>query len=358
VRDGTVVAAGTAKGVFLIDADGVSEPMLRGDRIPSVAFDTRRDPVRLLAGTVSDHWGPGVRISDDRGATWSDPERRTMRFPDDTGASLVQVWQLRTAGDDQPGRIWAGVEPAAMFRSDDSGETWSFARGIWDHPHRTEWMPGGGGLGLHTILLDPRDPDRLHIAISAGGVYRSEDGGETWVARNNGIRAAGLADEFPECGQCVHKMGRDAADPDRLYIQNHGGLYRSDDDGDTWVDIAEGVPSDFGFPIVVHPHRPDTAYVIPLDSDEFRCTAEGKCRVYRTTDAGASWEPLGKGLPQDDAWLAVLRDAACHDGDDPVGIYFGTRTGQVFGSDDEGETWSLLAENLPPVLCVRAARLA
>ncbi len=355
--DGVVVAVGTVKGAFLIGREGISGPLFQGDRVPSFAIDTRRDPPRMLAGTVSDHWGPVIRTSDDSGRTWTDPEERPIRFPADTDTALAQIWQLQPAGPVDPDAVYAGVEPAALFRSDDRGDSWSFVRGIWDHPHRQQWMPGGGGLGLHTILVDPRDPRRLHIAISAGGVYRTEDAGDTWEARNQGIRAAGMPEPFPECGQCVHKIARDAADPDRLYAQNHGGLYRSDDGADTWVDVANGVPSDFGFPIVADPHAGGIAYVIPLESAEYRCTPEGRCRVYRTTDAGASWAPMAGGLPQEHAHLTVLRDAFCSDGSDPAGLYFGTRTGQVYGSPDRGEKWDLLAEHLPPVLCVRAAAL-
>jgi hypothetical protein len=358
MRDGLVVAVGTAKGAFLIGPDGISEPLFRGDRVPSFAIDTRSDPPRMLAGAVSEHWGPVVVTSDDLGRTWSDPEQRSLRFPADTGASLGQVWQLLPAGPDQPDVVYAGVEPAAIFRSDDRGDSWSLMRGLWDHPHRPQWEPGFGGLGLHSILVDPRDAARLHIAISSGGVYRSDDAGETWEARNVGIRTpagSDAPDPYPEFGQCVHKIARDAADPDRLYAQNHGGLYRSDDRADTWVDIANGVPSDFGFPIVAHAHQGDTAYAIPLDSDMYRCTPDERCRVYRTTDAGASWSALNKGLPQDHAHLTVLRDAFTNDGADPLGLYFGTRQGQVYASDDEGETWETIAEYLPAVLCVRAA---
>ncbi len=355
MRDGILIAVGTAKGAFLLTPDGLTGPLFPGDRIPAFAIDSRGGDVRLLAAAVSDHWGPVLRTSDDLGASWTDPEERSLRFPADTDTTLAQVWQLAPAGDDQPSVVYAGVEPAALFRSEDRGDTWALVRGLWDHAHRPDWQPGGGGLCLHTVLVDPGDPQRLHIAISAAGVYRSDDGGDTWTARNVGIRAAGLADEFPDFGQCVHKVARDAADPSRLYAQNHGGLYRSDDGGDQWVDIANGVPSDFGFPLVAHPSQADTAYVIPLHSDGFRCTPDGRCAVYRTQDAGGSWGALFDGLPQEDAHLTVLRDAFCTDGAQPAGLYFGTRTGQVYGSSDEGESWSLLAEYLPPVLCVRAA---
>ena len=354
MRTGTTVAVGTTKGLFLFGAGGVEGPFFKGERVPSVALDARREPTRILAGTVNEVWGAGVRTSDDGARTWTDPAERPLKFPADSGAALAQVWQLQAGGAEDPDTFYAGVEPAALFRSDDRGESWSLIRGLWDHPHRTEWLPGFGGLGLHTVLLDPRDAERITIAISAGGVYRSDDGGDTWIARNVGVARAPQRD-YAEFGQCVHKVARDAIDPDRLFMQNHGGLYRSDDNGDTWQDVANGVPSDFGFPIVAHPHAGDTAYVIPLESAEYRATPEARCRVYRTTDAGASWLPLTGGLPQQDAHLAVLRDAFCHDGLDPLGLYFGTRTGEVYESTDEGESWELLIEHLPPVLCVRAA---
>jgi hypothetical protein len=354
MRDDVTVAIGTIKGAFLLRGGEVQGPLFKGERVTAFTLDTRSEPIRLLAGSTSDWWGSGVRLSDDGGRTWTDPETRALRFPIDTGATLGQVWQLQPSTLDQPDTIYAGVEPAALFRSDDRGETWSLVRSLWDHPHRAQWQPGFGGLGLHTILVDPRDTARLLIAISAGGVYRSDDGGGTWMARNVGVPLGDDPTAFPEFGQCVHKVSRDAKDPDRLFMQNHGGLFRSDDRADTWNDIAVDVPSDFGFPMVTHPRVGDTAYAIPLDP-EYRCMPEAKCRVWRTQDAGASWSPLGTGMPQQGAHFTVLRDAFCHDGADPLGLYFGTRTGQVYGSADEGESWELLVEHLPAVLCVRAA---
>ncbi len=360
-----LVLVGTAKGAFVLRSDAarrefqVSGPHLAGWQVSAFAFDGRHGRCRLLAGARSALWGAFVYWSDDLGATWSEPEQATLAFPADTGATLQQVWQLETAGPDEPDVVYAGVEPAALFRSDDAGQTFSLVRGLWDHPHRPCWQPGGGGLCLHTILVDPRDPRRIHVAISTGGVYRSEDRGERWQPRNVGIRADFLPEDqrYPEFGQCVHKVGRDAADPDRLYLQNHFGLYRSDDGGDTWWDVADGIPSDFGFPLVAHPRRPNTAYVIPLQSDAARWTVDGACRVYRTRTAGASWEPLGEGLPGAGAYLTVLRDAFAADSLDPAGLYFGTRTGQLFGSTDEGGRWRLLLDYLPPILCVKAAVL-
>jgi photosystem II stability/assembly factor-like uncharacterized protein len=250
------------------------------------------------------------------------------------------------------------VEPAALFESRDEGTTWSLVRGLWDHPHRAQWQPGGGGLCLHTVECDPSRPGRVHVAISTGGVYRTDDGGATWRTAHRGVRAEFLPDKHPEFGQCVHKVGRCAGRPDRLYLQNHWGLYRSDDAGDSWQDVANGVPSDFGFGLAVHPSDPDTAYIVPLESDQFRCTPDGRLRVYRTQDAGASWHPLTGGLPQEDAFETVLRDALATDREPAPGVYFGTRSGKVFASADGGESWARVADGLPPVLAVKTAHVA
>lgn len=208
---------------------------------------------------------------------------------------------------------------------------------------------------LHTIVPHPTKRDSMIIAMSTGGCYRTDDAGASWQARNQGVRAEFLPEKFPEFGQCVHKIGRDAANPERLYLQNHWGLYRSDDGGDSWKDIANGVPSDFGFSMVAHPHDPDTAYIVPIESDQYRCTPEGKLRVYRTQNAGKSWEPMTKGLPQKNAMETVLRDAMASDTLDPAGIYFGTRSGKVYGSHDDGKSWQVILEGVPPVVCVHAA---
>jgi photosystem II stability/assembly factor-like uncharacterized protein len=228
-------------------------------------------------------------------------------------------------------------------------------RGLFDHPHRPRWAPGNGGLALHTILQDPVSPDRMYVAISAGGVYRTDDGGRSWKAANRGIRVVFQPEKYPEFGQCVHKIVMHPARPERLYLQNHWGLYRSDDGAESWRDIASGVPSDFGFAMVVHPHDPDCVYIVPVESDEFRCTPEGRLRVYRTRNAGASWEPLTRGLPQTGAYETVLRDAMTSDTLDPAGIYFGTRSGQLYASADEGRSWKKILAGLPPIVCVKVA---
>ncbi|HEX9938410.1 MAG TPA: hypothetical protein VGB15_14840 [Longimicrobium sp.] len=356
-----LLMVGTMKGAFLFWADGerrewrMEGPHFRGETVYSLAFDQRGGRRRMLAGTQSFHWGSVVRASDDFGVTWSSPERQNVRFPEDSGLALANIWQLRPGRDGEPGVVYAGVEPAALFESRDAGESWSPVDGLLRHEHRPKWMPGGGGLCLHTIVLDPADPRRMGIAISTAGFYRTDDGGRSWHPRNQGVRAQFLPDKYPEFGQCVHKVVNHPARPERLYLQNHWGLYRSDDWGDSWTDIANGVPSDFGFAMEVHPHEPDTVYIVPLESDEFRCVPEARLRVYRTRDGGDSWHALENGLPQQGAFETVLRDAMVADTRDPAGIYFGTRLGKLYGSADAGDSWREISDALPPIVCVKAA---
>ena len=357
----TVVLVGTTKGLFSLRADDgrsgfeLQGPALAGEEVYATCVDTRLPDARLFVGSVSNHWGPVLRRSDDLGASWTEEEAVSLAFPEGSGSSLARIWQLTPGPADEPDVLYAGVEPAALFRSDDGGRSFALVQGLWDHPHRPQWQPGGGGLCLHTVLVHPADPDRLLIAISAAGVYLSDDGGRSWRAGNTGITVPFMPDEpEPEFGQCVHKVARDAADPERLYLQHHGGIYRSDDGGRSWRPMATIGGMDFGFPVVAHPTQPGTAYLLPLQSDEYRCTPDGRCTVWRTRDAGGSWEPLTTGLPQRDAHLTVLRDAFTGDGQQPAGLYFGTRTGEVYASTDDGDTWLLLAEHLPPVLSVRA----
>jgi photosystem II stability/assembly factor-like uncharacterized protein len=303
------------------------------------------------------HFGALLHSSDDFGRTWTQPVEANVKFPEPTGAALKQIWQIAVGRDHEPDTIYCGVEPAALFVSRDAGATWSLVDGLWNHPHRERWQPGGGGLCLHTIVLDPERPQRVRVAISTGGTYVTDDGGASWRATNTGVRADFLPDKYPEFGQCVHKIAQSRQRPDRLFLQNHWGLYRSDDRGETWTDVANGVPSDFGFPIAIHPRDPDTAWIVPLESDQFRCTPDGKLRVFRTSDAGASWQPLGDGLPQADAYETVLRDGLAVDAADPCGVYFGTRSGKLFASDDEGAHWTAVATGLPPVIAVKAVRV-
>jgi photosystem II stability/assembly factor-like uncharacterized protein len=356
----TLLMIGTRKGLFLARSDdrrawAVDGPLFPMNAVYAVAIDTRPATARLLVGADSEHWGPSVFRSDDLGASWHEPEGGAIRFPAETGAALTRAWQLQPAGADEPDLVWAGVEPAALFRSDDGGSTFSLVEGLWNHPDRPSWMPGGGGLCLHTVVPHPTDRARMLVAVSAAGVYRTDDGGVSWKPSNTGIIVLHNPDPHPVFGQCVHKIARHPSRPDQLFLQNHGGVYRSDDGGTTWAEIHDGLPATFGFPMAVHPHRPGTAYAYPLVADAHRMPPDDRCRVYRTTDAGESWHPLSSGLPQEGAYLTVLRDALCTDDADVAGVYLGTRSGEVFASADEGETWASIVRHLPDVLAVRAA---
>ena len=355
-----LLLVGTTKGAFILQSNAqrkrwkVGGPYFHGQAVYAMAYDGRVGQHRIWASTQS-IWGTLLRSTDDFGKSWTNPREAAIRFPSESGVSLKNIWQITLGRPDEPNLIYCGVEPAALFESRDSGETWSLVRGLFDHPHRHRWMPGNGGLALHTIILDPTESQRMYVAISAGGVYRTDDGGNNWTPQNQGIRVMFMPVKYPEFGQCVHKIVMHPDRPNRLFLQNHWGLYRSDDHGETWSDIANGVPSDFGFAMVMHPRNPDCVYIIPVESDEFRCTCDGRLRIYRTRNAGASWEPLVRGLPQKGAHETVLRDAMTADSYDPVGLYFGTRSGKLFGSSDEGRTWQKILEGLPPVTCIRSA---
>ena len=361
VRKGDfLLLVGTTKGAFILKSNiqrsrwEVGGPYFHGYAVYALAYDNRVGRHRIWASTQN-YWGTLLRSTDDFGKRWTTPKEATIRFPIDAGLSLKNIWQITLGPPDAPDVMYCGVEPAALFVTNDDGETWSLVRGLFDHPHRPRWMPGNGGLALHTVVLDPTDKQRMYVAISSGGVYRTTDSGATWTAQNRGVRAINLPNKYPEFGQCVHKIVLHPARPERLFLQNHWGLYRSDDYAETWKDVANGVPSDFGFAMLMHPRNPECTYIVPVESDEFRCTCDGRLRVYRTRNAGSSWEPLMHGLPQKGAYETVLRDGLASDTLNPVGIYLGTRSGQLFGSRDEGKSWQRILEGLPPVLCVRTA---
>ncbi|GAA2236461.1 MULTISPECIES: WD40/YVTN/BNR-like repeat-containing protein [Kitasatospora] len=360
---GTLLAVGTQKGLFLgRSPDRVrwefSGPHFQMNAIYSIGIDRRDGRVRLLVGADSSHWGPSVQWSDDLGASWQDPPRPAVRFPAHTGTSLERVWQLQPAGNEAPGVVYAGTQPAALFRSEDRGESFTLDESLWSHPQRKDWAAGFGGQGLHTVITDPRDANVLTVAVSAGGVYRTADGGRAWHPSNAGIRAPFLPNQYPEFGQCVHKVAADPVDRDRLYLQNHGGVYRSDDGGGHWQDVGDGLPATFGFGVATHPRQSGTAYLFPLDADYARLPVGHRCRIFRTQDAGASWHPLSDGLPEGDHYGVVLRDALCTDDGEPAGVYFGNRNGEVYGSANDGDSWALITSHLPDVLCVRAAALS
>lgn len=358
-----LLLVGTLKGAFILRSNKKREkwemggPYFPGSAVYAMAYDGRAGRTRIWAGPHSMHWGGLLRSSDDFGATWTNPEEANVKFPEKTGAALKQIWQIVPGRESEPDALYCGVEPAALFSSRDAGKTWSLNEGLWNHPQRPRWEPGGGGLCLHTILLDPVDAKRVRIAVSTGGMYVTQDGGSTWRPSNKGVRAQFLPDKYPEFGQCVHKVVQAPRKPERMFLQNHWGLYRSDDRGESWTDVANGVPSDFGFSMAIHPEDPDRAWIVPLESDEFRCTPEGKLRVFRTSDGGKSWDGMTKGLPQKDAFETVLRDSMAADPLDPAGVYFGTRSGKLFSSSNEGKKWSLLFDGLPAVVSVDAVRL-
>ncbi|MDV6014695.1 exo-alpha-sialidase [Haloechinothrix sp. LS1_15] len=354
-----LLAVGTRKGLWLARSRDrrqweVTGPMLPLADVKAVAIDTRSGGTRLLAAALDSHFGPSMVISDDFGATWSEPDDAPIAFPADTGAALEGVWQLAPGPENQPGVVYAGVEPSALFRSDDGGRSFELVRGLWEHPHREQWFPGGGGKALHTVIPHPVERDRVIVAMSTGGVYQTADAGTNWKPTNTGIRADFQPEEYPEFGQCVHKVAMDPTEPDRLFLQNHGELYRSGDGGAGWEPISDDLPGDFGFPVATHPRRPGVVYSFPISSGT-RFPEDGRCRVYRSEDSGTTWQGLDNGLPEDGYWSAVLRDALCCDDAEPAGIYFGSRSGEVYASADEGDSWRLVARNLPDVLCVRAA---
>lgn len=352
-----LVMLGTMKGLFLATPTPggwtLAKPAFKGHTVYAAALDQRDGRKRLWAAASSPFWGTHLCWSDDLGETWTIPEEALVKFPVETEASLNQIWQI-VVPRDEPDVLYCGVEPAALFKSTDAGETWSLCQGLWDHPHRSQWSPGGGGLCLHTVVPYPGDPNRMLIAISTGGVYQTTDGGANWRVTNKGVTAEFLPDKFPEFGQCVHKVQRNPDNPDQLFLQNHWGVFRSDDCGENWVDIGdEGLPSDFGFSLAIT--KDGAACVIPLEADTFRCTPEGRLRVYRTSDGGKTWEPLTNGLPQENAFETVLRDAFTADGD---ALFFGTRSGKVFGSADAGDSWEEMFAGLPPVTMVRSVVVA
>ena len=352
-RSKVYLLVGTHKGAFMFTSDSgrknweMQGPFLKGADVNHVVLDARGEPT-IFACVNSYWWGPNFRISRDFGLTWQETESG-IRFEEGSENTVKRVWCVAPSLPTEPNVIYVGVDPGALFKSEDGGRTWKDVKGLTDHPTRDKWAPGGGGLMVHSICFDPEDSKKMSVGISAAGVFHTTDGGATWEARNKGVRADFLPEKFPEVGQCVHHMECHPIKPNVLYQQNHCGVYRSDDRGKSWVDISEGLPSRFGFPIQIHSHDPDTLYVVPEEGAEFRCPVNGKFGVYRSRDRGEHWEKLANGLPNRNAYIHVHRQAMAIDAYDPCGIYVGTSGGQILYSRKEGDSWEELVDWLPPV---------
>jgi molybdopterin converting factor small subunit len=350
---------GTRKGLFVLRGPRGGSMSVAARRFSGqvVEFAVRdRRTGRYFAAVTHGQYGPRLYFSEDPVAeTWD--QAKGPAFPEGTDTALVRIWVIQPG--EEPGVLWAGTDPGALFKSVDDGASWSLNRSLWKEPSRPSWEPGAGGLCLHSIATWPGDASRLAVGISAAGVWLSDDGGETWRRGNKGLVARYLPDEAREGASdlCVHNIHRAPLDPETIYMQFHGGVYRSDDGGESWNDIGtdRGLPSDFGFPLVADPNDPGRAFVIPLSGDFDRVTPEGRVRVFETRDRGETWMPLDDGLPQESAFLTILRQAFGHDGREPLGLYFGAESGDVFGSANGGATWAVVAAHLPPVLSVRCS---
>ena len=392
---GVRVLVGTRKGAFILSSDGkrkqweVAGPHFGGWEM----YHVKGSPVdsnRLYASQTSGWFGQIIQRSNDGGKTWEQPglkpgesattpegmpKAESNKFVYDvspeSGKSLTthqwydgtqhpwefkRVWHLEPSLND-PNTVYAGVEDAALFRSTDGGQNWQELSGLRGHGTGSQWAPGAGGLGLHTILLDPSNPKRIYIAISSAGAFRTDDGGKTWRPINRGLKSQYIPDPNAEVGHCVHRMALHRERPNVLFMQKHWDVMRSDDAGDSWREVSGNLPTDFGFVIDVHAHEPETIYVVPIKSDSEHFPLEGKLTVYRSKSGGNEWEPLTKGLPQKDCYVNVLRDAMAIDSLDKCGVYFGTTGGQVYASADAGDSWAPIVRDLPAVLSVEVQTL-
>jgi len=390
------VLVGTRKGAFVLTADGrrktwsVSGPHFAGWEIFHVK-GSPTDPNRLYASQTSAWFGQVIQRSDDGGRSWHQPgtppgevtptpegfpRGESNKFLYDTspetGKPLTthqwydgtphpwefkRVWHLEPSLTD-PDMVYAGVEDAALFRSADGGKTWQELAGLRGHGSGSQWAPGAGGMGLHTILIDPENQNRMFVAISAAGVFRTDDGGRTWKPVNRGLHSRYMPNPTGEVGHCVHRIAMHRSRPQVLFMQKHWDVMRSDDAGESWREVSGNLPTDFGFAIDVHAHEPETVYVVPIKSDSEHFPLEGKLRVYRSRTGGNDWEPLTEGLPQRDCYVNVLRDAMAVDSLDPCGVYFGTTGGQVYASADAGDSWTPIVRDLPAVLSIEVQTLS
>jgi photosystem II stability/assembly factor-like uncharacterized protein len=371
VMSGVRVLVGTRKGAFVITSDGtrkswqINGPFFGGWEIYHVKGSVA-DPNRLYASQSSGWFGQIIQRSNDGGTSW-EPVDNTFTYDGVPGTHMwydgtphpwefKRVWHLEPSLTD-PETVYAGIEDAALFKTTDGGKSWRELSGLRTHGTGSKWQPGAGGMCLHTILLDPHHPGRIYTAISAAGAFRSDDDGATWRPINRGLKSQYIPDPDAEVGHCVHRLAMHPSRSDVLFMQKHWDVMRSDNGGDSWSEISGNLPSDFGFVIDVHAHDPETLYVIPIKSDSEHYPPDGKLRVYRSTSGGNDWEPLTAGLPQQDCYVNVLRDAMAVDRLDSCGIYFGTTGGQVYASANAGDSWTAIAQNLPAVVSVEVQTL-
>lgn len=360
-----ILLVGTRKGAFIFQSDRARKkwkmtgPHFAGWNAHHLSLDLRQGPPGILFAALNHEvYGANIHRSLNLGETWQ--MAHGPSFPEGSGRTVKRVWRVEPGHTDRPNEVWAGVDPAALFKSEDSGHKWAPVPGLNDHPTREKhWSPGAGGLILHSILPHPTDPNTLHVAISAAGVFQTTDGGESWTPKNRGTRACFMPEgqQWPEVGQCCHHLVRSHVKPDFLFQQNHCGAYRTENSGDQWIDIGEGLPSGFGFAMGIHAHQAQTIYVVPELGDEYRYTPDGALAVYRSQNGGRKWERLTRGLPTKGAYLNILREGLTTDTCDPGGVYLGTSTGQIFYSRNEGNSWEQLADFLPPIYCVSTAVL-
>jgi hypothetical protein len=365
------VLVGTRKGAFVLTADGkrndwkVSGPHFPGWEIYHVK-GSPADPNRIFASQSTSWFGQLIQRSDDGGETWTPVDNKfaydgvpgTHQWYDGTPHpwEFKRVWHLEPSLTD-PDTVYAGIEDAALFRSSDGGQSWHELSGLRKHRTGPAWQPGAGGLCLHTVILDPSDPARVYIAISACGAFRSDDGGQTWKPINRGLHSKYIPDPTAEVGHCVHHVAMHPDRPGVLFMQKHWDVMRSDDAGDNWYEVSGNLPTDFGFAIDVHAHEPETLYVVPIKSDSEHFPIDGQLRVYRSRSGGHEWEPLTNGLPQSNCYVNVLRDAMAVDRMEECGVYFGTTGGQVYASSDAGDSWNPIVRDLPAVLSVEVQTL-
>jgi photosystem II stability/assembly factor-like uncharacterized protein len=365
------VLVGTRKGAFVLESDGkreqwdVSGPHFAGWEMYHLK-GSPADPNRLYASQTSGWFGQQVQRSDDGGKTWEPVGNKfvyegvpgTHQWYDGTARpwEFKRVWHFEPSLSD-PDTVYAGVEDASLFQSTDGGKNWQELAGLRGHGTGPRWQPGAGGMCLHTILLDPSDPKRMFIAISAAGAFRTDDGGTTWKPINRGLKSEYIPDPDAEVGHCVHRIAMHGSRPNVLFMQKHWDVMRSDNGGDLWHEVSGNLPTDFGFVIDVHAHEPETIYVVPIKSDREHYPPDGALRVYRSRTGGNEWEPLSRGLPQSNCYVDVLRDAMSIDSLDKCGVYFGTTGGQVYASADAGDTWNAIVRDLPAVLSVEAQTL-